>query len=237
MGVCIKPGIEAFKLSMMDGQASLVPFNCLSPYMKTNIAQDEMDKAFHCAHYVPIKPISSTFFPHQLDERKLIILRGVSGSGKTSFARTLQENMEQRGVSVVRISTDDLFDVDGAYVFNPAELKSNHEKALKLTGDYLQSGTTVILDNTNVRLRHIKPYVDLATALRLTFQIVPPTVILAEWDNMTILEQRRVERTDKSVPEQVVRKQIEDFEFPEGGLEMMLAIQAMSTGIFGFFSL
>lgn len=89
---------------------------------------------------------------------KLILVRGASGSGKSTFARKLAEGIEN---SVV-FETDDLFMVNGEYRFNPRGLgwahRTNQERTLKA----LLEGKTVIVANTLTTRKEINEYLKLA---------------------------------------------------------------------------
>ena len=76
------------------------------------------------------------------------ILRGISGSGKSTYAQKLIE--EKQGVGVVICSADDHFMHDGEYKFDPSKLSVAHklcrDKFAKAMHDGIQ---TIVIDNTN----------------------------------------------------------------------------------------
>lgn len=86
---------------------------------------------------------------------KATILIGVSGSGKSTFAKSL-------GIKVV--SADDYFMIDGRYEFDVNKLAEAHAYCLKQYVELCQSGKDVIVDNTNTSLVEIAPYVALGQA-------------------------------------------------------------------------
>ena len=59
------------------------------------------------------------------NNKNLILVRGVSGSGKSTFAEEFLYPVS------LLISTDDFFMVNGEYQFNPELLSENHLKCLK----------------------------------------------------------------------------------------------------------
>lgn len=82
-----------------------------------------------------------------------LLLRGISGSGKSSLSRALCAKSEVMGLRIAVHSTDDLFMTDGQYRFDPNLLSAHHEKTLKefrtsLCGDF----DIVVLDNTNLTM-------------------------------------------------------------------------------------
>ena len=76
------------------------------------------------------------------------ILRGISGSGKSTYAQKLIE--EKQGVGVVVCSADDHFMHDGEYKFDPSKLSAAHrlcrDKFVKAIHNKIQ---TIVVDNTN----------------------------------------------------------------------------------------
>lgn len=94
----------------------------------------------------------------------LTILRGVPGSGKSSFAQTLNG---------VKVSADHYFiDEEGEYVFNPALLGEAHGACLHAAIRCCEKGVSVVVDNTNTQLFEMSPYVLLAQAYGYDLRIV-----------------------------------------------------------------
>lgn len=87
-----------------------------------------------------------------------IIMRGIPGSGKSTFARELAE-----GKHAVICSTDDYFVKDGTYARDISKLAKYHEQNLERFIESLKDGVPlVICDNTNVRRDHYSAYVRFA---------------------------------------------------------------------------
>lgn len=83
---------------------------------------------------------------------KVIILSGVSGSGKSSFAKGLER--------AYKVSADYFFMVQGEYRFDPAKLADAHAFCFRQFLDALQQGvSTLVVDNTNTTVMEISPYV------------------------------------------------------------------------------
>lgn len=94
--------------------------------------------------------------------RTLICLRGVSGSGKTAFAKLLQEIAGDARVECA--SADDFFiNSDGEYIFNPAELKEAHNLCQGRV-EWMMGGWTevIVVHNTSTTEKEIRPYQELA---------------------------------------------------------------------------
>ena len=106
--------------------------------------------------------------------KKLTIMRGLPGSGKSTLAKALAN-----GAPI--FSTDDLFMVDGEYVFNPAMLAVNHTANQRRTEDALRAGTPhVVVDNTNTQAWEAREYVRLAVAHGYAVEFVEPTTAWAK---------------------------------------------------------
>ena len=89
---------------------------------------------------------------------KVYILRGVSGSGKSTWAKKkAQEDPE--GTSIC--SADDYFrDKEGNYNFNPSKLTDAHNFCFqKFVLCATQNFFNIIVDNTNTQLWEMSPYV------------------------------------------------------------------------------
>lgn len=90
---------------------------------------------------------------------KIIVLRGVSGCGKSTFAAYLQSLVP----GAVICSADNFFMKDGKYVFDAKLLGEAHTKCRCDYYDALEAGAPlVIVDNTNVRESDLVIYTDLA---------------------------------------------------------------------------
>lgn len=101
--------------------------------------------------------------------RKLVIMRGLPGSGKSYKAVRLDPN-------AAICSADDYFmRPDGYYDFNGRLLKRAHNWCYSLARQYLEMhDRTVIIDNTNVRLCDFIKYIDLAVEHNIPWTIVEP---------------------------------------------------------------
>ena len=94
----------------------------------------------------------------EMTTKILYILRGISGSGKSTKAKDLV-NKDMTKV----FSTDDYFMKDGKYIFNPREIPTAHEWNRKRVEQALIQGIgPIVVDNTNTELWEAKPYANLA---------------------------------------------------------------------------
>ena len=103
--------------------------------------------------------------------KKLIILRGISGSGKSKLAERFKKEE-----NAVVFSTDDFFETEEGYSFDPTKLISYHKKNIDRTYKALLSGTScVIVDNTNIKLWEMKPYVLMGILFDYDLSFYEPT--------------------------------------------------------------
>lgn len=88
---------------------------------------------------------------------KLILIRGVSGSGKTTYAKKLMA----QDPSLSHYEADMYFYKDGNYNFDPAKLKDAHAWCKAKTEEGLSDGRSVIVSNTFTQKWEIQPYIEL----------------------------------------------------------------------------
>ena len=126
--------------------------------------------------------------------KHLYLIRGVSGSGKTSFVTSIAQSTDRV------ICTDDFFTNEfGEYIFDPTKLKENHLECQKKVGEWLSRGKTVFVHNTFTCEWEMKPYFDLAKEY--------------EWRVHTIIvENRHDSDSIHNVPTETIKEQKERFE-------------------------
>jgi predicted kinase len=97
----------------------------------------------------------------------LFILRGVSGSGKSTKARELG------GADGVVLSADDFFGVD--YNFDARLLGEAHRWNQGRVRDSIKAGKSpIVVDNTNTRFWEMKPYVELGLSAGYEVKFAEP---------------------------------------------------------------
>ena len=90
-----------------------------------------------------------------------LILRGVTGSGKTTLVEKLKEIILDKEISVH--STDSFFMKDGEYVFDPSKLGEYHQANMESFQKSVSKGTDiVILDNTCTKNWEYEKYAQFA---------------------------------------------------------------------------
>ena len=86
--------------------------------------------------------------------RDLIIVRGVSGSGKTTFAELISPSV---------FSADDFFMNNGKYEFDVNKLGQAHQWCQLAVETRMKADfEKIVVANTFTRVREMKPYLDLA---------------------------------------------------------------------------
>lgn len=98
-----------------------------------------------------------------------IIIRGVSGTGKSEFVKTLQSLNKD----ISRVSADDFFVTeDGRYEFDAALLGQAHDKCYNDFCKYILEGKSVIVDNTNTTESQFQRYQEFAESHDIKVNIV-----------------------------------------------------------------
>ncbi len=88
---------------------------------------------------------------------KVYILRGIPGSGKSTYAKTIP--------NAVVCSADDFFVRNGEYIFDASLLFDAHGLCRRKFMEALVNRTpVVVLDNTNVHQWEVTPYILMAEA-------------------------------------------------------------------------
>ena len=83
---------------------------------------------------------------------KLILVRGLPGSGKSTYAKTL---------GMIHFEADMYFERNGEYEYNPRELSKAHSWCQYKVKEYLDSGMNVVVSNTFTQLWEMDPYLEM----------------------------------------------------------------------------
>lgn len=107
-------------------------------------------------------------------KQKLVLMRGLPGSGKSTLARDIAlDHLHYGGSSVSICSTDDYHMVDGEYVFQPDKLGHFHKMNQEKVRNQIRAGVElVIVDNTNIKRKDMKPYIDAAEEFKYSIEEV-----------------------------------------------------------------
>jgi len=89
-----------------------------------------------------------------MKELKLIIIRGLPGSGKSTLSGSL------KGTTGIIHSTDSYFITDGIYKFDETKLSEYHNRNLEDAIESMEKGISpIIIDNTNLIAEYAFTYV------------------------------------------------------------------------------
>lgn len=124
--------------------------------------------------------------------KTVFIMRGVSGSGKSTMARTLA------GSTGIIHSTDEFFMVNGEYRFDGSKLSEYHKKNFECFVNSLRQGVGVVVcDNVNALRWHYRHYISEAQRFgyQVAFVVMPhPRPEVAAKRNVHGLPQYVIER-------------------------------------------
>lgn len=146
---------------------------------------------------------------HAPGPKRLIVMRGVSGSGKSTVAAKIA-----RETGGLVLSTDDFFEKDGRYEFDPRLLPQNHAKNQGRAQKAMEMGVSpIIIDNTNTEAWEMKPYVQAAIGHGYEVEIIEPgSDGFPEADFDEIMRRQKSRGGGKSMPEDVVRRMMGRFQ-------------------------
>ena len=132
---------------------------------------------------------------NNMNNKKLILMRGAPGSGKSTLAKKLSEHV---------FSTDDFHMIDGKYVFNLAKSGEYHKQNQERVRLAMSNGLSpIVVDNTNTQIWEMKPYANFAKEYGYTLEIASPNT---SW-RFDIDE--LFKRNTHNVPREVIAKMLE----------------------------
>ena len=103
-----------------------------------------------------------------MKDRNLIIIRGVSGTGKSTFAKLIAQP------SIICTADDFYYDEDGNYNFDADKLGEAHGACMKKFDESLYNDNilNIVIANTNCKARDYKYYVDKAEKVGLNITYI-----------------------------------------------------------------
>lgn len=140
-------------------------------------------------------------------QKTMYILRGPSGAGKSTLAKKL-------GINGVVLSTDDFWMQNGKYIFDPLRISEAHKWNQDRTRKLLENGEpSIIIDNTNIELWEMKPYVIMAQEFGYNVKIIPVKVNLSA--------EELAKRNKHDVPANIIQKMIDNYD-PNASIDDIL---------------
>jgi len=129
--------------------------------------------------------------------QELIIVRGIVGGGKSTFAKKLAIEL-----NAVHYEADNYFIKDGVYKFDQAKLGAAHKICFELTKAALEAGRTAIVSNTFTTQKELNPYLKLAEELHTPVKVyaVGRELLLEE------LEKRCVHNVPRATIEKMIAR-------------------------------
>ena len=108
--------------------------------------------------------------------KKMVIMRGVPGSGKTHRANEIHEAALRDGLTAEIYSTDNYFMVNGVYRYDAAKIGLYHSLNQQAVSDAIREGIDVIIvDNTNVKSKDFLYYLEAGVLNDLEVAFGEPT--------------------------------------------------------------
>ena len=131
---------------------------------------------------------------------KLIIIRGASGTGKSTIAEYLRVEKD-----AVRVEADFYFGIGDTYEFDPKALGKAHGWCQKTTARFmLQKLPTIVVSNTSMTKWELNPYLQLAKQYDYDVEVYRTP---GPWDADTLFA-----RNVHGVPLATLQKQIKKYQ-------------------------
>ncbi|GFO05593.1 2',3'-cyclic-nucleotide 3'-phosphodiesterase [Plakobranchus ocellatus] len=184
-----------FKKKKTHQQKLLEPFSLLPAHIDRNYLD------------FPFFSDPATFrYINSKGSKVLFILRGVSGSGKSTIVHLIKASFDPEKLAVC--SADDYFcGSDGTYQFDEKLLGAAHSECQQKAKQACRANTPiVVIDNTNVRRWEMKFYLNLGT----TFGYV--TILVKPKTPWSMDPQRLASRTTHKVPLETLQRKVKSFD-------------------------
>jgi predicted kinase len=123
----------------------------------------------------------------------ITIMQGIPGSGKSTIAKKLFEMDPNAEIA----SADDFFiQEDGSYVFDITKLGEAHRKCQEKVRKFLENNKNVIIDNTNIKKKDVKIYLDMAKEFGAEVQVIR---VKSNFKSIHNVPQEVIERMDSEM--------------------------------------
>lgn len=104
--------------------------------------------------------------------KQLIIVRGPSGYGKSTYARS---------TGFKHFETDNYFIKNGVYTFDPSKIRQAHEWNQNEVRKAMETGIDIVVSNTFTKIWEMKAYLDFAKQFGYDVKVVRMT---KKWGNV-----------------------------------------------------
>ncbi len=100
--------------------------------------------------------------------KMLYLIRGLPGSGKSTFAKTLQNVSNAMHLEADMWHMEEVADEDGhydgrmEYVWRPERVGVAHNECQRVCRNYMEKGLSVIVSNTFTTAKELEPYLAMA---------------------------------------------------------------------------
>lgn len=129
---------------------------------KINLVYERYGVSLHTEGKVDIKKDKKIIPP------KLILVRGLPGSGKSTFAKSMIKDSK---VKMYHYEADMYFMKDKEYVFDMSKIGEAHSWCQTKTMEKLMKNETVIVSNTFSRLWEMQPYFNMGIMLDIEVEV------------------------------------------------------------------
>ena len=159
--------------------------------------------------FLLIATILYPLYSHKKPFRNVIILRGASGSGKSTKAAQLISISQSIGEEAIIISADDYFVREGLYIFDRAKLKEAMKLCHLQLKEALEEGfDTIIIDNTNTTEIEVRIFKEIVKKYNkksdVNYRIIEELVGTIDFEDAEKYWQRNIH----GVPLKVIQQQI-----------------------------
>lgn len=174
-----------------------------------NTAQSPINKQRRLQSTMEHPQLDETIHLIQQGYKVMIIMRGIPGSGKSYLARKIVDRTANGDCANHLFSTDDFFydRKTKQYVFQRELIGQAHEFNQKRVKSRTSDGwSPIIVDNTNVKLWEMFPYVECAVKHGYVIKILEPNTPWAKSVG------KLVQNNKHNVPRETIERMLRDFE-------------------------
>lgn len=127
--------------------------------------------------------------------KSITLIRGVAGSGKTTFAKEITSLEDERNYRIY--SADDYFTRNGEYKYEPKKIGLAHKCCMARTEVAMKTGINkIFVANTFTTYRELEPYIKLAIKYGYKYFSI-------------IVENRHGHESIHNVPKDVITKMVD----------------------------